>query len=95
MKKRIYLDTAAGMNNPSSIHREGMQARKRLEEARSAVARFLGVHPDEIIFTSGGTESNNLAIMGTGHRVLKMPQHSVSGVRCRRWPNYYSPCHRG
>lgn len=80
MKKRIYLDTAAGYANPSSIHQEGMTARAKLEGARSDVARFLGAHVDEIVFTSSGTESNNLAIFGTGHRVLKLPKHPVSGI---------------
>lgn len=51
--------------NPSSIHKEGVMAKKVLEEAKRSVADILHAHPDEIIFTSGGTESNNLAIFGT------------------------------
>ena len=62
--KRIYADTAAGMSNPSSIHEEGMRAKKALEDARAKVAELIGAHPNEIIFTSGGTEGNNLAIFG-------------------------------
>src|SRR5258708_3837253 len=46
--------------NPSSIYREGVEAKKALEGARVDIARMLEVHADEIIFTSGGTESNNL-----------------------------------
>ncbi len=70
MKKRIYLDTAAGLANPSSIHQEGVKARAKLEGARSDVARFLGAHADEIVFTSGGTESNNLAVFGIGGPII-------------------------
>ncbi|WP_245954837.1 cysteine desulfurase family protein [Paenibacillus flagellatus] len=51
--------------NPSSIHRIGIDAERLLAKAREQVARLLGAHPDEIVFTSGGTESNNLAVIGT------------------------------
>ena len=51
--------------NPSSLHTRGFRARKLLEEARAQVAQRLGAQPEEITFTSGGTESNNLAIFGT------------------------------
>ena len=50
--------------NPSSNHAKGRQARELLEECRASVARFIGAQPDEIYFTSGATESNNLAIVG-------------------------------
>lgn len=50
--------------NPSSIHKEGVLAKKILEEAKRNVADILHAHSDEIIFTGGGTESNNLAIFG-------------------------------
>ena len=50
--------------NPSSIHRWGREARVALDEARERVARCLGAHSDEICFTSGGTESDNLAVLG-------------------------------
>jgi cysteine desulfurase len=50
--------------NPSSVHRWGREARAALDEARERVARCLGAHSDEICFTSGGTESDNLAILG-------------------------------
>src|SRR5213592_2335938 len=51
--------------NPSSVHRWGRDARTALDEARERVARCLGASPDEICFTSGGTEADNLAILGT------------------------------
>ncbi len=50
--------------NPSSLYKEGVLARKKLENARARVAACLEAQPDEIFFTSGGTESNNLAIQG-------------------------------
>lgn len=51
--------------NPSSLHRMGAQSEKLLLQAREQVAKLLGVQTKEIFFTSGGTESNNLAIKGT------------------------------
>lgn len=50
--------------NPASVHRSGQHARRALEEARVQVAALIGAHPREIVFTSGGTEANNLAIFG-------------------------------
>ena len=50
--------------NPSSVHSQGRAARVYLDEAREKVAGLIGAHPSEIIFTSGGTESDNLAIAG-------------------------------
>lgn len=52
------------MGNPSSFNDEGRKARKALEEARLKIARFLGAHKEEVVFTSSGTEANNLAIKG-------------------------------
>ena len=50
--------------NPSSVHRPGQLARQKLELARASVASLIGAHPRQVVFTSGGTESNNLAIRG-------------------------------
>ena len=52
------------VGNPSSIHSQGQQAKRMLEEAREAVASTLGCDPIEVVFTSGGTEAINLAIKG-------------------------------
>jgi len=57
--------------NPSSIHRPGHRAKVLLESARASVAELLGAQAEEIVFTSGGTESNNLALFGT-----ILPHHS-------------------
>ena len=51
--------------NASSIHKEGQAARRRIEEARESVAALIGAAAREVVFTSGGTESNNAAIFGT------------------------------
>src|SRR5687767_6469029 len=50
--------------NPSSVHHYGQAAKASLDEARSAVAALIGADPSEIVFTSGGTESDNFAIRG-------------------------------
>lgn len=50
--------------NPSSVHGHGQQAKTRLDRARAAVAALLGAEPTEVVFTSGGSESDNLAIRG-------------------------------
>ena len=59
---RPYLSKTFG--NPSSIHAEGVAAKKALDAARTTVARCLEAHAEEVVFTSGGTEANNLAIFG-------------------------------
>src|SRR6267378_4481847 len=57
--------------NPSSAHRWGREARAALDEARERVGRCLGARPDEICFTSGGTEGDNLAILGAVHQAAR------------------------
>ena len=54
--------------NASSLHSFGLEAKEALEESRAKVATLLGAQPEEIIFTSGGTESDNLALKGIGYR---------------------------
>ena len=64
-------DVLAMTGNPSSVHRFGREMRRRLEDAREQVAALVGAVPAEIVFTSGGTEANTLAIRGSGRpRVL-------------------------
>ncbi|MDB5254235.1 MAG: aminotransferase class [Parcubacteria group bacterium] len=63
-KKRVFLDYAAGKNNPSAIYKEGVEAKKRLEEARLRAARLMQVQARDVVFTSGGTEADNLALLG-------------------------------
>ncbi|MFJ3488521.1 cysteine desulfurase family protein [Leifsonia aquatica] len=59
-----FADAMGVVGNPSSIHSQGQQAKRMLEEAREAVAATLGCDPIEVVFTSGGTESINLAVKG-------------------------------
>ena len=61
-----FQEAAALFGNPSSVHAEGRRARRAIEEARDEVARLIGAAPEEVFFTSGGTESNAMAIFGAG-----------------------------
>ena len=58
---------SVSFGNPSSIHRFGQQAEAAIDSARETVARVLNCRPDEIIFTSCGSESDNLAIRGAAY----------------------------
>lgn len=86
---RPYLEEAYG--NPSSPHWAGRPARGAVEQARDQVADLLGAAPDEIVFTSGGSEANNLALKGVfgarkdrgGHIVTSAVEH----------PSILAPCH--
>lgn len=62
---QAWLDATAVVGNPSSLHTSGRRARAVLEESRERVAAVLGAAPSEVVFTSGGTEADNLAIAGT------------------------------
>jgi len=70
-----------GFGNPSSVHVEGRRAKAAFEEAREGVARCLGCRSSEVVFTSGGSESNNLAIRGLvearggGHVITSAVEH--------------------
>ncbi|HEY3930976.1 MAG TPA: cysteine desulfurase family protein [Verrucomicrobiae bacterium] len=66
--------------NPSSVHHVGRKARALLDDARDRAAKFLGAKPSEIIFTSGGTESNNLAIFGTTRALKSKGKHLITSV---------------
>jgi cysteine desulfurase len=59
-----YVATAREVGNPSSLHAAGRRARRKVEEARERVAAALGARPSEVIFSGGGTESDNLAVKG-------------------------------
>ncbi len=66
--------------NPSSLHSFGRESRKALDGAREKVAAGLGADPEEIIFTSGGTEANNLAIMGAARRGSSGKNHIITSA---------------
>lgn len=63
--------------NPSSVHHLGREARVRLDEAREQLAARVGCRPSEIVFTSGGTEANHLAILGAARRLRDRGRHLV------------------
>ena len=64
--------------NPSSVHSVGLKARNAVEEARQKVAELINANTDEVIFTSGATESNNLAIIGYAMRNSSKGKHIVT-----------------
>ena len=63
--KQMIVDVMECEGNPSSVHKSGREARKIVEDARVKVASLVGARARDVIFTSGGTESNNLAVLGT------------------------------
>ncbi len=75
--------------NPSSLHHKGVAAEHIVTSAREAIAQSLGASPEEIIFTSGGTEANNLAIRGVAalsrgrHLITTTTEHSSVLAACR------------
>jgi cysteine desulfurase len=72
--KKIYMDYASAAlsaeANASAIHELGIREKSKLENARKKVAAILGAGPEEVIFTSGATESNNMAIIGASKHLL-------------------------
>jgi cysteine desulfurase len=73
---RPYLEAHFG--NPSSIHAAGREARAAIDDSRDRIARLLGAKPHEIIFTGGGTESDNLAILGLARHRAAHGKHIVT-----------------
>lgn len=66
--------------NPSSVHHHGQQAKAAIDDARSAVAALIGAEPSEIVFTSGGTEADNLAIRGLAEAIDVASNSTVASV---------------
>ncbi len=75
---RPYLERHHG--NPSSIHAAGREARAAIDEARDRLAAILGAKPHEIVFTSGGTEADNLAVIGLARALQARGKHLVTCV---------------
>lgn len=64
--------------NPSSLHRMGLEAEKKIESSRAIIANCLNVNKDEIMFTSGGTEANNIAIQGIINKQSRRGKHIIT-----------------
>ncbi|MFA5022913.1 MAG: cysteine desulfurase family protein [Candidatus Paceibacterota bacterium] len=69
LARRSFSGVGAKGGNANSIHKEGVEASRAVEEARAKIAKVLFAHADEIIFTGSGTESDNLAILGTAEAI--------------------------
>jgi cysteine desulfurase len=66
--------------NPSSIYAEGREARRALDGARRTVAEVLGARPNDIVFTSGGSESDNLALRGAAYASARRGRHIITSA---------------
>ena len=75
--------------NPSSLHNKGFEAEKLVENARSAIAKTLKAKPKEILFPSGGTESNNQALIGGAYTKRRRGKHIIS--TCFEHASVYQP----
>jgi cysteine desulfurase len=73
---RPYIDNYFG--NPSSVHTYGIKSKLGIEKARKQVAELINCHPEEVIFTSGGTESNNFAIRGIAFAHKNRGNHIIT-----------------
>lgn len=71
-----FMEDAWG--NPSSVHHVGRRARALLDESRERLAALLNCKPSEVVFTSGGTESNNLAVFGTARLLKHKGRHLIT-----------------
>ncbi len=80
---------AEEFGNPSSVHTFGRAAREAVDTARERIARFLGITPEELVFTSGGTESDNLGVKGLarargrGHIITSQIEHHAILRTCQ------------
>ena len=77
--------------NPSSSHAHGITVREAVDSARLQVADLLGAEPEEIVFTSGGTESNNMVIQGLARRLASQGRHIITSAV--EHPAVLEPCY--
>ena len=94
VRKAIEPFLSDQFGNPSSIHWAGRDVRKGIEDARQEIASFFGSQPLEVVFTSSGTESDNLAIKGIVSRVRASRTVSGSTIPYRFTGTYVTrnPC---
>lgn len=74
----IYNSYTEDFGNPSSLHRVGLNSEKKIDDSRELIAKYLRVRPREIFFTSGGTESNNMAISGSVEKMKRRGNHIIT-----------------
>jgi len=93
---RVMQETSERVfGNPSSLHWAGRNARRSLDDARDVVSNFFGVESGNVLFTSGGTESNNIVIQGmmsqfdSGHVVLSAIEHPAVLQAVEQWAQRY------
>ena len=75
--------------NPSSMHMKGFDAEKYVNHAKEIIAKSLKVDPKEVYFTSGGTEANNLALIGTAFANKRERKHIITS--CIEHASVYNP----
>ena len=66
--------------NASSLHAYGQEAKKAIEDSRQMLSEFIGAKPEEIVFTSGGTESDNFALLGAAYALEKKGNHIITSA---------------
>ena len=76
----VYKVMCRDYGNPSSMHRKGVEAEHYVKESKETLARLLKVNAKEIFFTSGGTESDNLALIGTARAVRRSGNHLITSA---------------
>ena len=89
VEMKPYLETLFG--NPSSSHELGVKTKLAVENSRRQIAAFLDCNPDEVIFTSGGTESNNYAIKGIAFALQSKGNHIITSAI--EHPSVIEVCH--
>jgi cysteine desulfurase len=75
--------------NPSSMHKKGFEAEQYIKQAKDIIAKSIKADPEEIFFTSGGTEGNNLALIGTALAGRRRRNHIISS--CIEHASVYNP----
>ena len=78
VKDTVVDVLCTNFGNPSSMHRKGMEAEKYIKDAKEVIAKAMKVEPKEIIFTSGGTESNNMALFGVALANQRAGKHIIT-----------------
>jgi len=74
----IRLACTVEYGNPSSLHGKGISAEKNIRSSRDIIAQLIGSRPEQVYFTSGGTEANNWAILGTAKRLQRRGKHIIT-----------------